>query len=98
MSDDKWIPIESAPRDGTLVILGRPDDDGDGGTSTCGFWLDPVEDGVDYMGADGGFTDANYQAFWPSRSFGAEAYRSAGSQPTHWQPLPAAPTAQGVGE
>lgn len=86
-----WRPIESAPRDGTRVLLGRPDDDGDGGVSTCGYWLDGLEDGQDYMGHDAGFTDVDYQCFQPGRSFGNEAYRYAGRQPTHWQPLPAAP-------
>ena len=88
-----WRPIESAPRDGERVLLGRSDHDGDGdgGVSVCGYWLDAVEDGVDYMGADAGFTDVDYQVFWPGRSFGMEPYRSAGKQPTHWQPLPEPP-------
>lgn len=86
-----WQPIESAPRDGTRIILGRQDVDGDGGVSVCGYWIDALEDGVDYMGSDGGFTDADYQVFQPSRSFGAEAYRYQGSQPTCWQPLPEPP-------
>jgi hypothetical protein len=89
-----WLPIESAPRDGTRIILGRPDEDGDGGgISVCGYWIDELEDGVDYMGNDGGFTDVDYQVFQPGRSFGAESYRYAGKQPTHWRPLPAAPQA-----
>lgn len=87
----QWRPIESAPRDGTRVLLGRPDDDGGGGVSVCGYWLDELADGVDYMGNDGGFTDVDYQVFQPGRSFGMEAYKHAGSQPTHWMPLPAPP-------
>lgn len=92
--EEGWLPIESAPRDGTRIILGRPDEDGDGGgTSVCGYWIDELEDGVDYMGNDGGFTDVDYQVFQPGRSFGAESYRYAGKQPTHWRPLPPAPRA-----
>jgi hypothetical protein len=88
----QWLPIESAPKDGTRVILGCPCSDGDGGTSACGYWLDAEEDGIDYMGHDGGFTDVDYQTFSTSRSFGAPGYRYAGHQPTHWTPLPPPPT------
>ena len=90
-----WLPIESAPKDGTRIILGRPDIDGDGGVSASGYWDDALEDGVDYMGHDGGFTDSDYQVFSPGRSFGNPDYRYGGSQPTHWQPLPATPPSEG---
>lgn len=88
---EAWRGIDSAPRDGERIILGRPDIDGEGGISVAGYWLEEVEDGVDYMGADAGFTDVDYHVFHPGRSFGAESYRYTGSQPTHWRPLPAPP-------
>ena len=76
-------------------MLGRSDDvenDLDR-VSTTGYWIEAEDDGVDYMGADAGFVDVDFQIFSPSRSFGAEKYRNKGSQPTHWMPLPPAPGA-----
>lgn len=87
----KWEPIETAPRDGTRIIRGRPDQNGEDGISVAGYWLEQLEDGVDYMGNDGGFTDVDFQVFQPGRSFGAESYRYEGRQPTHWMPLPEPP-------
>ena len=58
---DKWLPIESAPMDGTLVILARGD------RVTVGHWVDfeEVED-IDesyWHSWDGGFlNDPEYAA------------------------------------
>lgn len=92
-----WKTIDSAPRDGTLVILGfastkEMNEDGYGPVSLPGYWMAGYDDGVDYMGQDDGFVDCQLSFFIPPRTMGAEAYRYAGRQPTHWQPLPAPPT------
>lgn len=90
-----WLPIESAPKDGTVVILGRAGDDDDiASVVTTGHWQEAEEDGVDYMGADAGFVDEHYQEFKPGRSFGSPSYRYAPTQPTHWQPFPNPPKEQ----
>ncbi len=89
----QWQPIESAPRDGTVILLGRAGDEADDRLpiSVPGRWFKGYEDGIDYMGHDDGFMDVEFQEFSCPRSFGAESYRSEGFQPTHWMPLPAPP-------
>ena len=83
-----WQPISTAPRDGIWILICREGDD----CSYAGFWQDAIEDGVDYMGEDGGFVEVDFQRFYPSRSFGKMGSRYKGSQPTLWQPLPSPPT------
>jgi len=87
----QWQPIESAPRDGTLILLGRgPIEDCDA-ISVPGYWQEGWDDSIDDMGCDSGFVDVHFQEFSGGRSFGAEKYRCASNQPTHWMPLPPAP-------
>jgi hypothetical protein len=85
-----WLPIESAPKD-RMIMLGRPADDEREGISLPGFWDEAIEDGVDYMGNDGGFVDFMFQTFYCGRSFGQPRYQHGGFQPTHWRELHAAP-------
>lgn len=86
-----WMPIDSAPKDGTMILLGREAIEDCDAISIPGFWQEGWEDSIDDMGCDSGFVDVHFQEFSGGRSFGVEAYRTAPNQPTHWQPLPAAP-------
>lgn len=90
---ERWLPIASAPKDGSLILLGLPETENTRAVSTPGFWQKGWPDSVDVMGCDDGFIDVNCQEFTPSRSFGDQAYRDPGGQPTRWQPLPAPPKA-----
>jgi len=89
-----WQPIETAPKDGSTILLGRAASeelDSDA-ISVPGYWQEGYEDGVDYMGCDSGFVDSPCQVFSGGRSFGSESHCYAPNQPTHWQPLPTPPT------
>lgn len=89
-----WRSIDSAPRDGTPILLGCPEDDAEerDAKSTLGWWEDAFEDGADYMGHDGGFVDYARINFLPGRSIGNPRSHYTARQPTHWQPLPVPPS------
>jgi hypothetical protein len=70
--EDVWRPIETAPKDGTRVILGWP-----GGGVRYGFYLDNSRTSPPWAGWRG----PSMELPFPS------------PPPTHWQPLPAPPSA-----
>ena len=92
-----WQPIETASKYTEhgirqhLLLGYAPDEIHEDGFVSQGYWMEPEEDAPDNRGHDGGWVDVHFDFFSCGRSFGAEAYRSTGTQPTHWQPLPAAP-------
>lgn len=69
----RWQPIETAPKDGTHVLLANKAGASEGG------WLSDIDHGADWEGQIG-------MAGW---------WRADGTDwpCTHWQPLPAAPSA-----
>lgn len=93
-----WMPIETAPKytehgvSQHLLLGYAPDEIHEDGFVSQGYWMEAEEDAPDNMGHDGGWVDVHFDFFRCGRSFGAEAYRSAGTQPTHWMHLPPPPT------
>ena len=89
----KWEPIDTAPKDGSYVILARWFDL-DGETYpvvTFGHWLEGYGDASDEMGICSGWNDHHYTEFDPGRDFGNPDFMRPPRQPTHWMPLPAPP-------
>lgn len=74
----EWQPIATAPKDGTNVLLWCHD-------------YRKIEIGS--FRVDGGFSD-NEEPLWLDNSYDdfSCGYASVPLEPTHWMPLPAAPT------
>lgn len=86
-----WQPIETAPKDGTLILIGNPESEDMPATTTAGRWFEAYEDSLDEMGCDAGFCDVDFSLFHAGRSFGELSSRYEGLQPSHWMPLPEPP-------
>ncbi len=73
----EWLPIESAPKDGSWIILGLAEDWklGVKGRSAPGMWQEGYEHGVDYEGRESGWVDIYFNDV----------------DPTCWMPLPEPP-------
>lgn len=74
----EWLPIKTAPKDGTTVLIGWQCEDKERTWATKAAWWEEDSAQEDLPG----WTD------WACRSFGYEEVNVY--QPTHWQPLPAA--------
>lgn len=89
----EWRPIETAPKDGTEIILAK------GERVTEGLWVgDRWPTASEYHGTTGEYlgqyeTGECIEAYWMSFDGGF----TEEDQPSHWMPLPAAPSA-GNGE
>lgn len=80
---DEWQPIETAPRDGTRVLLFQ-----DGKRTEIGAWLDTSTEHEELVRRDG--KRAVYEIVVDESGYwdGAEEIFA----PTHWMPIPAPPS------
>lgn len=81
-----WQPIETAPRDGTPILIWQPDADAYFGPRNS--WRNKHADPMQY------FDDARwaigYWRPWPNGGWGNR--NATVVNPTHWMPLPPPPS------
>jgi hypothetical protein len=82
MSDDKWQPIETVPKDGTVILICQP---GYGGPNIWAATWASEHDGR------AGSPDKDFP--WLTLDDGSTNALMDGPEhgPTHWMPLPGAP-------
>ena len=74
---DRWRPIETAPKDGTRVLLAEPFEGGF--EMSVGWWRSYINDSDDAGWMDGTVQNWAYE-------------ENTILQPTHWMPLPPIPS------
>lgn len=87
-----WLTIDTAPKDGTVVLLFCPQSDGSPGSEyrvTCGNWhVDPGGTTV-YRDADGRYIDQDDHDYWEGWLSWDGGFSEETMLPTHWMPMPA---------
>lgn len=89
-----WLPIESAPKDTTVVILYCPKGDGNPGATfrvTAGYW-DSDDGGIfEHRDIDGCWVGQDEREPWEGWISLDGGFSEDTMMPTHWQPLPNPP-------
>lgn len=97
--DASWREIESAPMDGTTVLLYCPKGDGSTGSTyrvTAGFW-DTGEGYIkEHRDLDGRYLGQDEQEPWEWWLTLDGGFSEETMMPTHWMPMPSPPSSKGV--
>ena len=75
---EEWQPIETAPKDGTTILLYFPN----------GYWADYRNVAIGFWG---GWSDDASDAGWYGDESNSNTMTDFGSFPTHWMKLPDPP-------
>lgn len=83
----KWQPIETVPRDGTIILITN------GRSVMAAYW----SLGVRVYGGAGFGINAEYAWAFLDETNGLNGFKAEGKHsPTHWMPLPEPPSNEGA--
>jgi len=102
MSENRWQPIETAPKDGRMIVLATDYERAGHDRVRCGYWVRSlierwISKDADTQVRDGWIDNSGWQLFGSIEATALEMGDEdegefiRGFDPTHWMPLPSPP-------
>ena len=91
----EWQPIETAPKDGTHILVLRPSDQG--WPPYCRYMVSFWEEDLSYANGNAEYDECDIKGGWFDHESehdhpeGPRQCRADDNAPTHWMPLPQPP-------